>query len=411
MKNKLDRSSKALMLCDLINTIINLFGETFLVAYFLQISNENVTQIAIYQIIVFMLLGLGSLILGNVIKSNFKNKIVIYRTGMIVKSVNVLLIVLFKEQINQYFVAFAILYGISAALYWSAHDIMNIEIVSNEQRKDYMTIKRIFGKILNIIFPIILGTTIELTSFTYIATYIFTLTLIQIILSLNIDINKFNICKSKEKYSLKNYVKNLSIKQKIKLYKIYKLAFLYGIIMDTINILVIIITIMTFKSSLNLGILTTIFSICAMFSLYIFNKFYQKQHTKAILTVYSILVVFGVFCLIFNINRTTLIMYNFTYAITACILEVMFKIKSEDVVKEYSIEEWIVEYHTFIEGFMDIGRIVGFSLMLLIGMLNNIVYFKILLIMVTICIPIYAINMYKVEKNYTNEGKNEKEQK
>ena len=75
----------------------------------------------------------------------------------------------------------------------------------------------------------------------------------------------------------------------------------------------------------------------------------------------------------------------------------MFKIKSDDIVKEYSIKNWIVEYHTFIEGFMDIGRITSFLLMLIIGLLNNIIYFKILLLIVTMCIPLYSIIMYKVE--------------
>lgn len=67
MKNKLDKSSVSLMTCDLINTIISLFGETFLVAYFLQISNENLVQVSTYYIIVYALLGLGNVLLGNIL--------------------------------------------------------------------------------------------------------------------------------------------------------------------------------------------------------------------------------------------------------------------------------------------------------------------------------------------------------
>lgn len=47
---------------------------------------------------------------------------------------------------------------------------------------------------------------------------------------------------------------------------------------------------------------------------------------------------------------------------------------------------------------MYIGRITGFALMLAIGLLNNIVYFKLLLLIITICIPIYAKKMYNIEK-------------
>lgn len=178
----------------------------------------------------------------------------------------------------------------------------------------------------------------------------------------------------------------------------YKLAFLYGMMMDTIRVLVIIITIMTFKTSLNLGILTTVFSICSMVSLYVFNKMYQRKHAKFVLCFCAILMVIGVAGLMIDISKATLILYNFIYCITIYILEVMFKIKEGNFVKEYKIEKWIVEYHVFIECFMDIGRITGFLLMMIIGLLNNVIYFKLLLLIATISVPIYAKNMYEIEK-------------
>ena len=111
MKSKLDKSAKSLMACDLTNSVVNLFGETFLVAYFLQISNENIIQVSIFYIILYTLLGIGSILLGNIIKSKPQKRVVIYRVGIIVKSIYILLIVLFKEDIRQYFIVFAIFYS------------------------------------------------------------------------------------------------------------------------------------------------------------------------------------------------------------------------------------------------------------------------------------------------------------
>ena len=108
----MDISSISLMVCDLINSAISLFGETFLVAYFLQITNENISQVSIYYIIVYALLGIGNYLLGNKIKSKPQKRVEIYRIGIIVKSIYILLIVLFKENINQNYILFAILYGI-----------------------------------------------------------------------------------------------------------------------------------------------------------------------------------------------------------------------------------------------------------------------------------------------------------
>ncbi len=201
MKNKISKSARALMTCDLTNSIVSLFGETFLVAYFLQISNENIVQVSIYYIILYALLALGSFLLGNVMKSKPQKRVIIYRFGIVIKSVYILLIVLFKEKISQYFIVIAIFYGIAESLYWSAHDVMNMEIVDNDNRKSYMTAKRILSKLIHIIIPIILGTSIELTSFTSISIYIFVLTLFQMIISLYIDVSKFEI-KGKAKTSI-----------------------------------------------------------------------------------------------------------------------------------------------------------------------------------------------------------------
>ena len=53
---------------------------------------------------------------------------------------------------------------------------------------------------------------------------------------------------------------------------------------------------------------------------------------------------------------------------------------------------------------MEIGRITGFILMLLVGLLNNVIYFKLLLLIVTISIPIYARIMYKLEKSVVKDN-------
>ena len=403
MNNKLNTSAKALISCDLINDVVKLFGDTFLVAYFLQVSNENIVQVSLYYIIVYALLGLGHILLGKTLKKHTKGRINIYRIGIIVKSIFVLLIVLLKNNINSYYIGIAIFYGISEALYWSAHGLMNIEVVENSNRQKYTVISRILSKTLSIILPIILGTTIELTSFTNIAIYVFALTVLQIAVSFFIDSNKFNSQGKCEKYNLKEFVKSLSAAQKEKVRNITRLAFLYGLMMDTIRVLIVVITIMTFKTSIDLGILTTLFSICSMFSLFLFNRFYNKKHAKGLLSYCAIVALIGVIGLLINISKETLVIYNFTYSITVYILEIMYKINLGNIVNENNIQQWLVEYHTILEAVMDIGRIVGFLLLLITGLLNNIIYFKILLLVVTISIPLYAIIMYNLETT-SNKG-------
>ena len=391
-KSKICKSAKLLMSSDLIYTLTSLFVKTFLVAYFLKVTNDSIIQISIYYIIMYTLSGIGKILIGTKVLS----------MGIVLRAVFILFIVILKENIATYFPIVAILYGISEVFYWTSHEVLYIDVTTNENRKDYMSIKTILGKIINIIAPVILGSSIELYSFTKIAIYIFILSVIQIIISLQIKTDK-NETLITNKYSIKTFLEDLNNSQKIKINKYTKSAIAYGVIESSMQTLVVIITIMTFKTSFNLGILTSVFSICSMIAMYLYKNFYNRNNSKFVLYLCSSLIVIGVIGLVFDINKITLVIYNFVYTISICILGVIYDTKKGDLVKECNIEEWKVEWVSYVVLFMHLGRISGYILMLIAGLFNNIIVFKILLILVTLFAPICTKLMYGVEKIKVHE--------
>ena len=68
MKNKLDNSAKLLIASDLIYSLTAVFLETFLVAYFLKITDKNISTIAIYYIIIYFVQTTGNVLMGRIIK-------------------------------------------------------------------------------------------------------------------------------------------------------------------------------------------------------------------------------------------------------------------------------------------------------------------------------------------------------
>ena len=397
MNNKIGKSAKCLMASDLIYTLTALFLETFLVAYFLKVTNDSIIQISIFYIIIYSLLGGGNVLIGKLIKIKPKFRTKILSIGIIFRALFILFIVILREKIAIYFPIVAILYGISEVFYWVAHEVIYIDVTTNDNRKNYMSIKKILGKVTNIVAPIVLGSSIELYSFTKIAIYIFILSVIQIIISLQIktDNREENI----EKFNISKFLKTLNGTQKEKLNKYTKSAIAYGVIESSIQTLVVIITMMTFKTSFNLGILTSIFSICSIIGLYLYKKFYNRKNAKIILYLCSTLIILGVIGLVLDINKITLIIYNFVYTISICILGVIYDTKKGDLVKECNIEKWKTEWVIYVGLFIATGRILGYILMLIAGMFNNIIFFKILLIVVTLFAPIYTKLMHNVENS------------
>ena len=94
--------------------------------------------------------------------------------------------------------------------------------------------------------------------------------------------------------------------------------------------------------------------------------------------------------LLLNISRVTLIIYCFTYSITICIIDTAFNTKKGDLIKNYDIEKYNVEYFMICETFTEIGNVFGHFLMLIAGLVGSIVSFKILLLLVTLCIPVFT---------------------
>ena len=135
-----------------------------------------------------------------------------------------------------------------------------------------------------------------------------------------------------------------------------------------------------------------------MLALYLYKKYYNKKNSKIVLYTCSTLILLGVVGLVFDINKITLIIYNFLYTVSISILNVVYNTKKGDLVKECNIKKWKIEYVVYVDLFIAAGRVLGYSLMLIAGIFNNIVIFKILLVIVSFFAPIYTKLMQEVEK-------------
>ena len=387
---KLDVSAKSLMTCEIINSIIDLFLNTFLVAYLLNITNENICSVAIYYGIDYAVTGICMYIIGYFLKKyNMAN---IYRIGILGKCIFVILIVFLRERIQNFLIPISIILVIAETIYWSDCDNM-VGLVTNEKNiKKYTTNKKIIRTFTKIIMPIVLGTSIELLSFYRVSTYVMILTFVQVILSFLIKIQNQDYTK----FNLKMFIKNINIKNNKRLKIVYKSSILYGVLLNLIPTLVTIIIIMTYKTNFKLGFLNTIFAICSMVTLFIFQKINSIKFQKNILIVGSIISLISVISLIINLDKTEIVIYNLISASFILILEVLFNIERFNNKENGISNEYCVENQTFINIIMQIGRIVGYGLLFIIGLSNNIVYFKILLLITTIIIPIYSYYMYQL---------------
>ena len=281
----------------LINNILYMFLNTFMVAYFITLTNYDYKLISIYYALSFIGILITFLIFAKIIKN--RGQVIIFRSGIVLYCLYILIIALLKEKITIYYAYLGLFYGIVQGLFWVAgHTLIN-EYTKNVENS-FISIKSILSKILKIFFPIIFGASIQLTSFSYIAKIVLLLSLMEFSFSLLIK-DKEKI--SRKKYDLKEYINYIKNNNKFK--TIYKIGMCDGIVHYLLETLITILIVMTFKTTLSLGILTTVFSICSMISVYIFQ--YKLKNNKRILKLSSIAMVISVLFLLLDINKTSII--------------------------------------------------------------------------------------------------------
>lgn len=389
-EEKLSKSAIGIMGSLLINNVLYMFVNTFMVAYFITLTNYDYKQISIYYALSFIAILLTFLTFGRIIKN--KNQVWVFRSGIIAYCLYILMLAFLKEKIVTYFAPLGFFYGIVQGLIWvAAHTLVNEHTQNNTNK--FISFKSIISKILKIFFPIVFGVSIELTSFSYVAKIVILLSITQFIFSLFIEDKAKTYDK---KYNLKEYI-NL-VKNNDKFKTVYKLCVCDGIVNYLLETLIVILTVMTFKTTISLGVITTITAICSILSVYIFQ--YKLKSNWKILKICNIMMVSSVLLLLINISKLTIIIYNVCTAIFLVILSNTGDTKRYEIVSENEIvvKDYIVEHQVVCEVILNITRIIAYILLFVISLFNNIILFKILLLLVTIVILIYSKLLIKLKK-------------
>lgn len=400
-KEKLSFESKVIILDRAIGNIIELFLSTFLAAYFYKITQDNMIYISIYYIISWIAATIGAFLLGDYIKR--KNKIALYRCGTFIKALYILLIIILQEKVLDYVWLIAIMYGISVSTTGFPFNMIESEIVDEKERTKYMGYKSAIGEITKIIVPIFLGAYITYTSYQIAAILVFVFSIIKLINTYFIK-NK-NV--RKDKLNLKKCIKAIEENKKYPIKKLYIIEFLKGMtVHGVLSIVISLLIIYEVKTDLNLGMWSSLFSICMIITMLVFAKKYDKQNSKKILTICGFAIITSFILLLFSINMTTIILYNIVYYIFIQILLSITEIRLFDYSNKPPFEKELnTEYFVFRELFINLGRVVGYIILLVIGLSHNLNYLKILFL----CTTIALIIIIRMSKNINVKEKVENE--
>lgn len=388
-----------ILVCDkAIGKVIDIFLTTFLASYFYKISEQNMVYLAIYHIVTYIVATIGAFMVSGYIKR--KDKIKLYRLGIAIKAFNIFLIILLKEKIVDYVCFIGIVNGITTATTGFPFNMIESEQVESKERSQYQGYKKAAEQMIGIIIPTFLGAYITFNSYEMAAILILIFSLLRFALSLFIQ-NK-NI--QEERLCLREFISRVKKDNKIK--KLYHIEFLKGItIYGVMELVVSLLIIYELKNDLELGTWTSIFAILTVISMFWFAKYYKESRENKILKVSFLCILVSFVCMMVSIQLYTIIFYNIVYYIFVNILlniteTRLFNYSSQGVYKD----KFNTEYFIVREVYLNIARVLGFFVLWLVGITQNMSWLKILLLFITMAL----VFIIKISRDLNKEESREK---
>lgn len=395
MKKKIKSEQNTIIIMDAIKKIMTIFLGPFLTAYFISTSTNSILNISIYYIFTYATMALSTLVVA--VLAEKRNRIKMFRAGIILNFIYILIIILLKEKIINYLPIISILYGISASCYYFPYNLFIINKVKNTERTNYMVKLFITISVVGILFPIIFGSIITITNYILTAVIVLFISLIQIILSFFITDNHNGYL---EEYNLKKAW--LELKKNKQVINCLAGEFFIGmnICNGALETVMVILILNSFKTNINLGIITSIVTLLSILVVKIYGLIYNKRDDKKVIIISSIIPVISLIIFLILKTNTTVIIYKFSYVIFAEILSLVRKIKIFNLSNSKIVNKSNqCEFNAIREVTLNVGRVTGYTLLLLAGLTQSAVVLNIVTIILTLSLLVMSINLTKVKKN------------
>lgn len=374
---------KVLFGLKLFKSILQSFVDSFLVLYFLTLSNSNIIPLATYKIVAMFVVFITIFLLRNICKSKYR--IHLLRIGIILDFVYFLSLIILKEKVINYIYVVGILYGLEEGVYFSVYNMFESDGVSNKERAKFMGYYSALSSILAILFPIIFGSLIKGTGFINTVIVVLVIVLIRIILSF---LFKDSNMPSSNKTNLKEYTKIVKNSKEIRgLYKVYfytGLTYSEGAFQSIITIYII----KVFSDSFSLGIFTSIFSLISCLIGILFVKMLKEDKYSKLIGISMLFTIVSLIVMVVHCNAITIILFNFFQTISKKLRNLINEKSEYDLANLKEVKkEYKVEYFLGNEFFLFLGRTISqliFILMAFVNPLYIIPIFVVFLIMLTI---------------------------
>lgn len=398
------RANVCLFSCHTILTIVDLFISTFLVAYIYQYcttTSEYIFAVGQFYITNYAFNIVAILLISYIVEKT--NRVWMYRFSLVLELGIVLVAIFFGDKIATLAWAGGLMRGVFESFYYSSYNVLKQEMVSRTSMQRFAVLIQVISKIVNIVVPIVLGTLIEVSTYSNIAIYIAIICGIQIALSFGINAHR----PDGSKLRIVGYNKALTENPEAKriMRYVYLGCILYGFT-TCISILANICIMFQYGSTISLGAITSIIAVATMIIILLIGKFTHAGKRTWLFVISACLPVIGSLAFVFLPGKVTLIIYNVCIAAANAVYATIFDIYRNGNLKELGLYSEITEHQALAEMCFCFSRIISFGAIMLLGALGNMTSFYVALVIFTLAASAMLLYLLVYEKKYLITAKN-----
>lgn len=409
---KFNCSQGCLLSVHMLKMVMDLFISTFLTSYILSQTPENILgkglfNIGLFYVSWYFVYGLFEYICSYFVDRG--NRVLFLRVGIVINTLLIVALVFWGKQISQWIVLAGAVCGLVEAFYYSSYLIMRTELSGGASVKKYNMLATVFTNVIKVVVPIIMGYLIEASTLSSIAIYIVGISVIQFVISLFIKEDK-NESSNFEFKKYLNYLKtNKEVSSKLKWTYLSSIPSGFK---QTYYVLVVVLTVYIFKKDSLLGIYTSIFSLVTMLCLVIYKLLdnNKKINKFVIYILLGFLPVVSTIVVAIKTNEATLIILNFLLTLSSYFSDYLGNLERDGVISSIHKNEFISEHQVLSELIQVAGRIIAFSIFMLVGLSSNFTLFLVMLLVFITFNPVKFLILYKqrtIRKQYEIQELNE----
>jgi len=388
---------KSLSILRILKSTISLFVNSFFVMYFLSLSNNNVAKLGVYYMIIYCLVFITYYLFRNICKTN--KRIHLFRLGILLDFIYFLLIFILREKIVDYVYLIAVIYGIEEGMYYGVYNNLESTGIDNKQRAKFTGIYTFISSIISILVPILFGAFINEKGFSNCVIIVLALSICQILVSI---VYKDVELKDTSGVNLTKYHDIIMSNKVIK--DMYTVCILNGLVFSgAFSKIVTLYIIKVLSSSLSLGIFTSVFAIISSIIGLLIAKVIPSKSYSSILKMATVLMVSGIFMLMFKVNFITVVIFNLFQQIAGTFCNLIIG-NAQLNVSNYSVikKKYKVEYFLEMERSLFFGRVIGYILFIIFGLATSSIISNGILLVFAIFIVVLCYYCIKLRNDFNN---------